>query len=585
MRSPMARVFTAICLACNWPLCVSTSEASSAQEAAESRSHVTTKRSYALNTDITVSLEPGQAFQLDVASNPYGLEQYILYYYTQAGGQKIIRGDAYLADGQRTGGGSRIDLAGALRQVGYTRCLAIIRWKVRDGRAQIEFCLSDDIERNHREYRQCKLSNQAMSTQYNDKQLVPPVTLPETDRLAGFIHLWSEAKFNFAFWDRVPEVNWDAVLVEYLPKVQQAKTDTEYYRVLRQCIALLRDGHTGVWGPSDEPDCRPPVEIAAVQGKAVIVQVYPAEQIRQPELKAELLAARLEPGDEITHVDGRAVERILAEDLYPYIAASTPQQKELQAYPKLAAGTFATKVLLRVRDLKENEREVHLTRGRYSFPRRKEPFLCELPGGIVRINLDSFGSNEPVGQFEKAFDKVRAAKGLILDLRDNGGGNSSVGYAILQKLIDKPVEGSHWKTRQYLPAFRAWGREEQWYEGTHGTIQPSEGPRYPGPVAVLTGPATASAAEDFVVVFQTSGRGKVVGRRTLGSTGQPLQITLPGGGGARICTKRDTYPDGREFVGIGCIPDAEIVPTRADIAAGRDVVLEKAVAILRGQTD
>jgi len=56
-----------------------------------------------------------------------------------------------------------------------------------------------------------------------------------------------------------------------------------------------------------------------------------------------------------------------------------------------------------------------------------------------------------------------------------------------------------------------------------------------------------------------------------------------GGGGARICTKWDTYPDGREFVGIGCIPNVEVNPTRADIAAGRDVVLEKARAVLREQ--
>jgi carboxyl-terminal processing protease len=582
MRSTMARMLTFIGLMSLWAGGPARGAAPSAAEMAkEALDHVTAKQSYQLNTDIVVSLEKGQARQLDVRPNPYGLEKYVLYYYAQVDGREVIRGDAYLADGQRTGGGSWTSLAGALRQAGYTPCLAIIRWKVRDASAQIEFCLSDDVERNHREYRQYKLAPQAMSTQYNDKQLVPDVALPETDRLAGFIHLWSEAKFNFVFWDRVPEVDWDAVLIEYLPRVQRAKTDVEYYRVLRQCIALLRDGHTDVWGPSDEPDCRPPVEIAAVRGKAVIVQVYPAEQIRQPEWKAELLAARLGPGDAITHIDGRAVERILAEDLNPYIAASTAQHRELQAYPKLATGAFGTKVLLRIRDLKENEREVHLTRGHYSFPRRERPFLSELPSGVIRVNLDSFGSDRPVKQFEDAFDKILAAKGLILDLRENGGGSSSVGYAILARLIDKPVEGSHWKTRQYLPAFRAWGREQPWYEDTHGTIQPSEGKRYDGPVAVLTGPATASAAEDLVVAFQTSGRGKVVGRRTLGSTGQPLQITLPGGGGARICTKRDTYPDGREFVGIGCIPDVEVVPTREDIAAGRDVVLEKAVALLR----
>ena len=61
----------------------------------------------------------------------------------------------------------------------------------------------------------------------------------------------------------------------------------------------------------------------------------------------------------------------------------------------------------------------------------------------------------------------------------------------------------------------------------------------------------------------------------------PLQITLPGGGGARICTKRDTFPDGTDFVGVGVIPDVEIHPTAADIAAGRDRVFEEGVATLK----
>ena len=580
MRSSMARMIVLAGLVCPWELCLSIGQARAVQDvAAESRNSVTAKQSYALNTDIAVRLEKGQAVQLNFESNPYGLEKYILYY-AEENGQGIIRGDGYFADGRRTGGGSRIDLEGALRQLGNTPCLAVAKWNLHEGRAHIDFCVSDNIERNHREYRQYSLGNKKMSIQYQDRQLIPAIELPETERLAGFIHLWSEAKFNFVFWSRVPDVDWDAVLLEYIPKVREAKTDVRYYRVLRQCIALLRDGHTGVWGPSDEPVCQPPVEIAAVQGKAVIVQVYPAERIKQPELKAELLDARLQRGDEITHVDGRAVEQVLAEDIYPYIAASTLQQKELTAYSQLARGALATRVIMRIRDLEGTEREVRLTRGYYNFPRDAKPFLSDLPGGILRVSLDSFGSDDVVKQFENAFDKIMAAKGLVLDLRDNGGGSSSTGYAILKRLIDKPVEGSHWKTRQYTPAFRAWGRDEQWYEGTHGTIEPSEGKRYHGPVAVLTGPATASAAEDFVVAFQTSGRGKVVGRRTLGSTGQPLTIELPGGGGARICTKWDTYPDGREFVGIGCIPDVEVVPTRADIAAGRDVVLEKAVEVL-----
>jgi carboxyl-terminal processing protease len=74
-----------------------------------------------------------------------------------------------------------------------------------------------------------------------------------------------------------------------------------------------------------------------------------------------------------------------------------------------------------------------------------------------------------------------------------------------------------------------------------------------------------------------------VGEPTGGSTGQPLMFNLPGGGLARVCTKRDTYPDGREFVGVGIQPQVLVRPTVEDFRAGRDTVLEAALELLRKQ--
>jgi C-terminal processing protease CtpA/Prc len=119
------------------------------------------------------------------------------------------------------------------------------------------------------------------------------------------------------------------------------------------------------------------------------------------------------------------------------------------------------------------------------------------------------------------------------------------------------------------------------------TIQPVEGQRpFLGPVVVLVGPRTLSAAEDFLIPLHASHRATLVGQRTAGSTGQPLIIMLPGGGGAAICTKWDSYPDGREFVGVGIDPDVEVYPTQAEVAAGlwsggKDPVLERGAAVLR----
>jgi len=59
-----------------------------------------------------------------------------------------------------------------------------------------------------------------------------------------------------------------------------------------------------------------------------------------------------------------------------------------------------------------------------------------------------------------------------------------------------------------------------------------------------------------------------------------MSFPLPGGGTARICVKRDTYPDGREFVGIGIAPNVAASGTAEDLVSGRDAVLERAIAEL-----
>ena len=76
-------------------------------------------------------------------------------------------------------------------------------------------------------------------------------------------------------------------------------------------------------------------------------------------------------------------------------------------------------------------------------------------------------------------------------------------------------------------------------------------------------------------------RGKIVGMPDGGSTGQPLMFDLPGGGTARICVKRDGYPDGTDFVGVGVLPDVRVAPTIDDVRHGRDAALTAALATMR----
>jgi carboxyl-terminal processing protease len=135
---------------------------------------------------------------------------------------------------------------------------------------------------------------------------------------------------------------------------------------------------------------------------------------------------------------------------------------------------------------------------------------------------------------------------------------------------------------------RAYAELDAWYDGgTHGTIEPAglDEVRLLVPIVVLHGPGAASAAEDFLVAIDAIPHVTTVGQPTFGSTGQPFSFPLPGGSSARICTKRDTYPAGREFVSIGIQPQVVVQPTVEDVRAGRDPALERAVALLGSGSD
>ncbi len=98
------------------------------------------------------------------------------------------------------------------------------------------------------------------------------------------------------------------------------------------------------------------------------------------------------------------------------------------------------------------------------------------------------------------------------------------------------------------------------------------------------GPVTFSAGEDFAVAMKGTKRGTMIGEATGGSTGQPLNLRLPGGGWGRVCAKRDRGTGGLEFVGKGVQPDITMPLTIRELQLGQDSPLAKAVEVVtKGQ--
>lgn len=124
----------------------------------------------------------------------------------------------------------------------------------------------------------------------------------------------------------------------------------------------------------------------------------------------------------------------------------------------------------------------------------------------------------------------------------------------------------------------------EWIESDANFIQPfaKEDNReiYLKPVVVLTDERTISSAEDFCVGFGSMNRGKVIGVKTAGSSGNPLQLKIPDDSFAWICTLKVITPDGTDYVGVGVLPDIKVKETVEAFLAGKDLVLEEGLKLL-----
>jgi C-terminal processing protease CtpA/Prc len=184
---------------------------------------------------------------------------------------------------------------------------------------------------------------------------------------------------------------------------------------------------------------------------------------------------------------------------------------------------------------------------------------------------------------------------LIIDIRENPGGQSSLGDEFLEYLTDKAFrqfEKIELKvSQQVCELYKSAGNEQP--AGPIGSIrsfesefeQPGDNPlRYEGNVFLLIGPKTTSSAMSFAAAVKHFEIGTVMGQETGGPLvcyGECVYASLPNTGLAfSVACKRFVQacgkPDGR-----GVIPDYEVKQTPEDTAKGVDTVLEFTLELIK----
>lgn len=396
--------------------------------------------------------------------------------------------------------------------------------------------------------------------------------LSTEEKLTGLSKCWAEAKYNFANFDLVPNLNWDSLYTAFIPKVMATKTTIDYYRLLQNFYLSLRDGHTAIALPGSyrkEISGRLPLQVRWIKNKVLVVE-NSSEREGEKNIKA---------GAELTAINGENIQVYIKKNVSPYLHFSTPQDSTERIY---RYDLFQAKPGEQWK-LTFNTPDGKVVGQTFTFGKISPLPLLQfsvLPGNIGYLQLNSFGDEKIVQQFDSIFFALSKTTALIIDVRNNGGGNGGNGFEILGYLTDKPFYTGKTIIRQYRPVGRSWeGTEKASIE--EEAWKPYKNKLYTNPIAVLTSGATYSAAEDFTATFKNMKRGVVIGEPSGGSTGQPVFFALPGGGVGYVCSKRDFFSDGTEFVGMGIQPDIFAQPTVKGITSGKDDVLNAALNYLQ----
>ena len=285
--------------------------------------------------------------------------------------------------------------------------------------------------------------------------------LTDAEKIAGLSKFWSEARFNFPFFSRLPDLAWDRAYMEYLPQVIAAQTTADYYRVMMRFAATLHDGHTEIWTPQELGDSlhgMPLLRTQLIEDRVLVTEIH------DPALTEQGIHA----GTEVVSIDGQPVREYAANHVAPYASGSTPQDRSSRTYGyMLMQGQRDQPVQLTWKD--PNGKTGTVSIHRYCEPSSQcsslgiEPVQFKmLPGNIAYLAVNEFEDDLGAKAMLDHFASITQAQGLIVDVRRNTGGNQHNAMTMLAMLTDKPFSSVSCRTLNYKPVIRAQGSAPEW---------------------------------------------------------------------------------------------------------------------------
>ncbi len=389
---------------------------------------------------------------------------------------------------------------------------------------------------------------------------------PDTGfRLLALYRYWNIIQYYFPYKNLIEE-DWKYELEAFIPRVIEARNETEYALTILELIGKVHDTHANIWGGNKALKDYfglnySAVKLSFIENEPVVVGYYDDKLGKE---------SGMQIGDQLTFINGHSVNEIVKNSL-KWTPASNYSTQLRDISRNLLRTNDSTISIEFNRDDKKLKKmlksystsEVNIYRNLQS----SDTCFRMIDKNIAYINNGSLKRDD----IPEIWRELENTKGLIIDIR-NYPSDFPI-YDLSSHLLSKSTP---------FVKFTVGSIESP---GLLTYLQPlSSGKEnkdfYKGKVVILVNEKTQSSAEFHAMAYQTAPNTTIIGSTTAGADGNVSQFNLPGGLSTMISGIGVYYPDGTETQRIGIIPDIELEPTIQGIIEGKDELMLKAIEII-----
>lgn len=196
-----------------------------------------------------------------------------------------------------------------------------------------------------------------------------------------------------------------------------------------------------------------------------------------------------------------------------------------------------------------------------------------LEDNIGYISYTSFSDGIGEGNLDEALSYLAACNGLIIDVRNNGGGNLTYSTRLAARFTNERVLTGY-ILHKTGPGHSDFSEPEPIY------VDPSDGVRWQKKAIVLTNRHSYSATNDFINAMRYMPQVTLLGDKSGGGSGLPFTSELPNGWTVRFSASPHLDAD-KQQIEFGIDPDVKVDMTEEDKARGLDTLIEAARRLLQ----